>query len=108
LLVSQVLAMTQPKFFCYRQAYLKKKAEIITEEEYYHHIFQHLVYEHDCDQKELSGNDVLEIEIKEIIDQSWQLIKTGEVWKVLRESRFEEPEHWKWKKSKSGWLHPLY
>lgn len=42
------ITMPAPDFLCYRQAYRKRNAGKITEEEYIHEILQHLIWEHDC------------------------------------------------------------
>lgn len=59
--------MAPPDFLCYRPAYYALKAGDITEQEYYHDIFQHLVWEHDCEDKGPVNADVLGQQIRYII-----------------------------------------
>lgn len=59
------------EFLCYRQAYRKRKAGKITEKEYFHHIFQHLIRSHDGDEEiheELRDIDSLSYEINCMIN----------------------------------------
>lgn len=64
-----------PEFLCYRPAHAALQAGIISEEEYYHHVFQHLIWEHDCKGQSPIAEDVLGREIKDLIGQSWQTVE---------------------------------
>ncbi|KAF2996930.1 hypothetical protein E8E13_006367 [Curvularia kusanoi] len=63
-----------PEFLCYRPANTLLQTGIITEAEYYHNVFQHLVWEHDCKGKAPLANDLIGAEIKSLITKSWSTI----------------------------------
>jgi hypothetical protein len=63
-----------PEFLCYRPAHATLQAGRITEAEYYHHVFQHLIWEHGCEGKAPLLSDLVGTEIKSIIAQSWHTV----------------------------------
>lgn len=63
-----------PEFLCYRPAHVALQEGAITEEQYYHHVFQHLIWEHNCKGQSPVTEDVLGGEIKHLIAQSWQTV----------------------------------
>lgn len=63
-----------PEFLCYRPAHRALRDGQITEAGYYHHVFQHLMWEHDCKGKEPIAEDVIGGEIKSLVGMSWHIV----------------------------------
>lgn len=64
--------MAPPAFLCYRLAYRAKKAGEITEEEYFQHVFQHMIWEHDC--TAMAKSDSLGFVIRDVCYSNEHLI----------------------------------
>lgn len=63
-----------PEFLCYRPAYTALQDGKITEAEYYHSVFQHLIWEHDCKGKSPLAKDLIGNEITHLVADSWHTI----------------------------------